>query len=161
MNQIETIFDILEKYLYKCLLGGQISNFYSGNNKRASIGNEASQVRYFAFKQLFWHNRDQNGKIGTKNGEMVPIGTMPKNRDRASNQKLLLINVPLFQIGKENRVEGSSVYSIDYKDTEQVMRVENLMRSAGVTTIITYKPNMFSALEIYMNNKWASSQWVE
>ena len=80
---------------------------------------------------------------------------------RASNQKLLLINVPLFQIGKENRVEGSSVYSIDYKDTEQVMRVENLMRSAGVTTIITYKPNMFSALEIYMNNKWASSQWVE
>ena len=31
------------------------------------------------------------------------------------------------------------VYIMDYKDTEQVMRVENLMRSAGVTTILTYK----------------------
>ena len=43
---------------------------------------------------------------------------------------------------------------MDYKDTEQVMRVENLMRSAGVTTIFTYKPDIFSALGIYRNNKW-------
>ena len=46
------------------------------------------------------------------------------------------------------------VYNMDYKDTEQVMRVENLMRSAGVTTILTYKPDIFSALGIYRNNKW-------
>jgi len=46
------------------------------------------------------------------------------------------------------------VYNTDYKDTEQVMRVENLMRSAGVTTILTYKPDIFSALGIYRNNKW-------
>ena len=30
-------------------------------------------------KGPFWQNRDQ---IGTKNGQMVPIGTLPKNRDR-------------------------------------------------------------------------------
>ena len=46
------------------------------------------------------------------------------------------------------------VYNMDYKDTEQVMRVENLMRFAGVTTILTYKPDIFSALGIYRNDKW-------
>ena len=46
------------------------------------------------------------------------------------------------------------VYNMDYKVTEQVMRVENLMRSAGVTTILSYKPDIFSALGIYRNNKW-------
>merc|ERR1712025_99498 len=33
-------------------------------------------------------------------------------------------------------------------------RVENLMRSAGVATNLTYKPDIFSALGIYRNNKW-------
>jgi len=46
------------------------------------------------------------------------------------------------------------VYNIDYQDTEQVMRVENLMRSAGVATVLNYKPDIFSALGIYRNNKW-------
>jgi len=46
------------------------------------------------------------------------------------------------------------VYNTDYKDTEQVMRVENLMRSAGVATLLNYKPDIFSALGIYRNNKW-------
>ena len=46
------------------------------------------------------------------------------------------------------------VYNTDYKDTEQVMRVENLMRSAGVATILNYKPDIFSALGICRNNKW-------
>eukprot|EP00092_Neocalanus_flemingeri_P033493 GFUD01036411.1.p1 GENE.GFUD01036411.1~~GFUD01036411.1.p1 ORF type:complete len:660 (-),score=226.11 GFUD01036411.1:129-2108(-) len=46
------------------------------------------------------------------------------------------------------------VYNTDYKDTEQVMRVENLMRSAGVETLLNYKPDIFSALGIYRNNKW-------
>jgi len=46
------------------------------------------------------------------------------------------------------------VYNTDYKDTEQVMRVETLLRSAGVTTNLTYKPDIFSALGIYRNNKW-------
>ncbi len=38
------------------------------------------------------------------------------------------------------------VYNTDYTDTEQVMRVENLLRSAGVSTPVNYKPvsNCFS-----------------
>ena len=45
-------------------------------------------------------------------------------------------------------------YNSDYTDTEQVMRVENLLRSAGVNTPLTYKPDIYSALGIYRNNKW-------
>jgi len=45
-------------------------------------------------------------------------------------------------------------YNTDYTDTEQVMRVENLLRSAGVNTPLTYKPDIYSALGIYRNNKW-------
>ena len=29
-----------------------------------------------------------------------------------------------------------------------------MWRSAGVTTILTYKPDIFSVLGIYRNNKW-------
>ena len=36
----------------------------------------------------------------------------------------------------------------------QVMRVENLIRSAGVSNDLLYKPDIFSALGIYRNNKW-------
>ena len=32
------------------------------------------------------------------------------------------------------------VYNTDYTDTKQVMRVENLLRSAGVSTPVNYKP---------------------
>ena len=46
------------------------------------------------------------------------------------------------------------VYNPNYQDVAQVMRVENLMRSAGVTTDLLYKPDIFSALGIYRNNKW-------
>jgi len=46
------------------------------------------------------------------------------------------------------------VYNMDYQDTEQVMRVENLVRCAGVATVLNYKPDIFSALGIYRNNKW-------
>jgi len=46
------------------------------------------------------------------------------------------------------------VYNMDYQDTDQVMRVENLVRSAGVSTVLNYKPDIFSALGIYRNNKW-------
>ena len=34
------------------------------------------------------------------------------------------------------------------------MRVENLLRSAGVTSPLNYKPDIFSALGIYRNNRW-------
>ena len=46
------------------------------------------------------------------------------------------------------------VYNPDYTDVAQVMRVENLMRSAGIVSDLLYKPDIFSALGIYRNNKW-------
>ena len=46
------------------------------------------------------------------------------------------------------------VYNTDYRDTMQVMKVENLIRSIGVSTDLTYKPDIFSALGIYRNNEW-------
>ena len=46
------------------------------------------------------------------------------------------------------------VYNPDYQDITQVMRVENLIRSAGVVSDLLYKPDIFSALGIYRNNKW-------
>merc|ERR1712025_319636 len=46
------------------------------------------------------------------------------------------------------------VYNTDYRDTGQVMKVENIIRSIGVSTDLTYKPDIFSALGIYRNNEW-------
>ena len=46
------------------------------------------------------------------------------------------------------------MYNPNYQDVAQVMRVENLIRSAGVTNDLMYKPDIFSALGIYRNNKW-------
>jgi hypothetical protein len=37
------------------------------------------------------------------------------------------------------------------------MRVENLIMSAGATSILPYKPDMFSALGIYRTNKQVSN----
>jgi len=46
------------------------------------------------------------------------------------------------------------VYTPDYQDTSQVMRVENLIRSAGMAGDLLYKPDIFSTLGIYRSNKW-------
>ena len=46
------------------------------------------------------------------------------------------------------------VYNPNYQDVAQVMRVENLIRSAGITNDLLYKPDIFSALGIYRNNEW-------
>jgi len=59
---------------------------------------------------------------------------------------------PAAENGKNEHV--ICVYNPNYQDVGQVMRVETLMRSAGVTTDLLYKPDIFSALGIYRNNKW-------
>ena len=46
------------------------------------------------------------------------------------------------------------VYNTDYTNEDQVIAVENSLRSAGVTTDLSYKPDIFSSLEIYRNNRW-------
>ena len=59
---------------------------------------------------------------------------------------------PASENGKNEHV--ICVYNPNYQDVAQVMRVENLLRSAGLTTDLLYKPDIFSALGIYRNNKW-------
>ena len=62
---------------------------------------------------------------------------------------------PVDDVTQEKSVEHVLiVYNTDYTNTDQIMRVENLLRSAGVHTPLTYKPDIFSALGIYRNNVW-------
>jgi len=65
---------------------------------------------------------------------------------------------PVNDVGSKQAQEDKEhvicVYNTDYRDTEQVMKVEYLLRFAGVDTPLTYKPDIFSALGIYRNNKW-------
>jgi len=62
---------------------------------------------------------------------------------------------PVDDVTQEKSVEHVlMVYNTDYTNTDQIMRVENLLRSAGVLTPLTYKPDIFSALGIYRNNIW-------
>ena len=46
------------------------------------------------------------------------------------------------------------VYNTNSQNIKQVMMVENSLRSAGVETVLNYKPDIFSTLGIYRNNKW-------
>ena len=46
------------------------------------------------------------------------------------------------------------VHNANYRDTEQVMRAEHLLRSVGVRGDLHYKPDIFSNLGIYRNNVW-------
>ena len=46
------------------------------------------------------------------------------------------------------------IYNSLYTDTQQVMRVENRLRSVGLYLPLSYKPDVFSALGIYRNNRW-------
>jgi len=46
------------------------------------------------------------------------------------------------------------VYTPDYQDIDDVMKVENRMRSAGIAGWLTYKPDIFTYLGIYRNNEW-------
>jgi len=45
-------------------------------------------------------------------------------------------------------------HNSDYQDTVQVMKAENLLRNAGLLGDLNYKPDIFSHLGIYRNNKW-------
>ena len=46
------------------------------------------------------------------------------------------------------------VYNENYQDTDQVMRVESLLRGVGLTGDLRYKPIIFSVIGIYRNNVW-------
>ena len=46
------------------------------------------------------------------------------------------------------------IYTPDYKDKDEILRVDDLLRKAGVKGELRYKPTIFSVLGIYSNNKW-------
>ena len=46
------------------------------------------------------------------------------------------------------------VYTEDYTDAEDVMRVERELRSLGITEVLFYKPDIYTHLNIYANNPY-------
>jgi len=58
----------------------------------------------------------------------------------------------------DSKVSGGDhvivIYNSDYKDLNQIMKIESCMRCLGILSVINYKPDIFSTLGIYRNNKW-------
>ena len=46
------------------------------------------------------------------------------------------------------------IYTPDYEDKDEILRVDDLIRKAGIRGVLRYKPTIFSVLGIYSNNKW-------
>ncbi|KAL0189803.1 hypothetical protein M9458_016902 [Cirrhinus mrigala] len=46
------------------------------------------------------------------------------------------------------------VYNQNFTDEEQVMRLDAAIRAAGVKCVLYYKPDVYSYLGIYRNNRW-------
>ena len=55
----------------------------------------------------------------------------------------------------DDRIHLLCVYNENYQDTDQVMRVESLLRRCvGLTGDLRYKPDIFTIIGIYRNNVW-------
>ncbi|XP_077083472.1 UPF0696 protein C11orf68 homolog [Siphateles boraxobius] len=46
------------------------------------------------------------------------------------------------------------VYNQNFTDEEQVMRLDATIRAAGVKCVLNYKPDVYTKLGIYRNNRW-------
>uniref|UniRef100_A0A673KIC9 Chromosome 11 open reading frame 68 n=1 Tax=Sinocyclocheilus rhinocerous TaxID=307959 RepID=A0A673KIC9_9TELE len=46
------------------------------------------------------------------------------------------------------------VYNQNFTDEEQVMHLDAVIRAAGVKCVLYYKPDVYSYLGIYRNNRW-------
>ncbi|XP_056091653.1 UPF0696 protein C11orf68 homolog isoform X2 [Rhinichthys klamathensis goyatoka] len=46
------------------------------------------------------------------------------------------------------------VYNQNFTDEEQVMRLDANIRAAGVKCVLNYKPDVYTYLGIYRNNRW-------
>ncbi|XP_068230273.1 UPF0696 protein C11orf68 homolog [Palaemon carinicauda] len=47
------------------------------------------------------------------------------------------------------------VYNADFTDLEAVEKLDNDIREAGIKCSISYKPDVYTYLDIYQNNEWA------
>ncbi|XP_016300195.1 UPF0696 protein C11orf68 homolog, partial [Sinocyclocheilus anshuiensis] len=46
------------------------------------------------------------------------------------------------------------VYNQNFTEEEQVMRLDAVIHAAGVKCVLYYKPDVYSYLGIYRNNRW-------
>ena len=59
--------------------------------------------------------------------------------------------------GLKHRTAGTHlicVYTDNYADEDEVMRVEKELRSLGITGTLCYKPDIYTYLNIYANNPY-------
>ena len=59
--------------------------------------------------------------------------------------------------GQKNRRADTHlicVYTDNYADTDEVMRVERQLRSLGITGVLNYKPDIYTHFDIYVNNQY-------
>lgn len=46
------------------------------------------------------------------------------------------------------------IYNNDFNDKEQVLSAENAIRNMGIKSKMSYKPDVYTCLNIYRRNKW-------
>ncbi|XP_053575984.1 UPF0696 protein C11orf68 homolog [Bombina bombina] len=46
------------------------------------------------------------------------------------------------------------VYTQDFTDEESIMHTDSVIRSSGIKCILSYKPDVYTYLGIYRNNRW-------
>ena len=52
-----------------------------------------------------------------------------------------------------NKDHVMSVYNYDFTDEEEVLEVEASLRQANLRNVLQYKPQIFSVIGIYRNNR--------
>jgi len=55
---------------------------------------------------------------------------------------------------REQSTHVICVYTEDFTNKEQVRAVEKGLRKIGVTSVMTYKPDVHTTLGIYRDNPW-------
>ncbi|XP_033630109.1 UPF0696 protein C11orf68 homolog [Asterias rubens] len=78
---------------------------------------------------------------------------------------------PLEDVGEGKALHGQehavSVYTRDFTDKADVMKMEGKLRDLGMRGLMTYKPRFYSIIGVYAQNKWRlrpsiySSRWDE
>ena len=55
---------------------------------------------------------------------------------------------------REENTHVICVYTEDFTNKEQVRAVEKGLRKVGVTSVMRYKPDVYTTLGIYRDNPW-------
>ena len=60
---------------------------------------------------------------------------------------------PVADMDEVNNEHVICVYNEDFTDEEELMEVEASLRQAKVRSVLQYKPQIFSVLGVYRNNR--------